>query len=477
MTLLTNRRKTLGLIGMMCAGGATQAAPRLFDVHDYGAAGDGKTLDTGAVQRAVDAAAAAGNGARVVLRGGHKYLIGAVRLAGDIDFHLADDAQVIVSTRPEDYGAPVSNTRSTGESASRDLLGVLHATGANNLTISGTGTIDGRSREFMDHFDAQTEIWVPGSFRPKLLVLENCENLVIRDITLKRAPSWTVHLVGCRRVKIHHISVENQLDVPNCDGIDPDHCQDVEIHDCHIVCGDDAIVIKTTAGHDAYGPSRNITVRDCVLQSQDSGLKIGTETTQDIHDILFERCTIIEACRGLCIQLRDQGNIYNITYRDITFTSRYFSAPWWGRGEAISFTATPRTPQGPLGAIHDILVRNVRGRAENSARIDGHATSRIHDIIFDNVSLTLDRWTRYPGGIFDNRPTTATEALEKHDTVGISVRSADRVALKNCTIQWGKNIPDYFSHALETRDVTALTHDGFKGAGAHPGKDSAIADG
>jgi hypothetical protein len=477
MTVQANRRKTLGLIGAVCGGGAAQAVLRKFDVHDYGAVGDGKTLDTQAVQRAVDAAAAAGGGAQATLRAERKYLIGAVRLAGGIDFHLANKAEILVSRRPEDYGAPVSNTVSTGESASRDLFGVLYANGANDLTISGNGTINGRSWEFMTHFDAENEWWVPGTFRPKLLVLENCENLTIRDVTLKQAPSWTIHLVGCRHVLIEHIAIQNQLDVPNCDGIDPDHCQDVEIRDCHIVCGDDAIVIKTTAGHEAYGPSRNIKVRDCVLQTQDSGLKIGTETTQDIHDILFERCKIIEACRGLCIQLRDQGNIYNITYRDITFTARYFSSPWWGRGEAISFTAMPRAPGSALGSIHDILVRNVRGRAENSVRINGHATSRIRDIMFDKVEVTLDRWTKYPGGVFDNRPTTALESLEKHNTVGISVRKADRVTLKDCAIGWGKNVPDYFSHALEVQDVTLLTHAGFQGTGAHPAKDSAIAAG
>ncbi len=474
-----NRRQSLGLIAAgALAAGSTQAAAKIFDVHDFGAKGDGQTLDTEAVQKAVDAAAQAGG--QVKLRTGMKYLLAPVELKGGIDFHLEGNAEILVSTNPADYGAPDSSKNgdsSTGTMASANLQAVLHASGADKLTISGTGTINGRSPEFMDHYDDVGEWWVPKKFRPKLVVLENCKDLTIRDITLKQAPSWTVHLLGCQRVDIGHISIHNQPDVPNCDGIDPDHCQDVNIHNCHIICGDDAIVIKATKGHDDLGPSRNITVRDCVLETQDSGVKIGTETTQDIHDVLFERCTVVNGCRGLCIQLRDAGSVYNVIFRDITFTSRYFSAPWWGRGEAISFTAIPRAPGAAIGTIHDILVQNVSGKAENSIRVSGSAESRIRNVTLDNVKVTFDRWTKYPGGVYDNRPTTAMDGVENHGTAGISLRHADNIMLKNCTVQWGINVPDYFTHALQAEDVTGLKNEGFTGTAAHPGKDAAIVTG
>lgn len=459
MTELFDRRQWLGaaaattLAGL--AGNAKAQVQAMFDVHDYGAKGDGATPDTTAIQRAIDAAAAKGNGARVLLRAGRKYLTGPVTLKGGIDFHLEGDAQLLVSVRAEDYPDP--------------LAGVLHASGADNLTISGTGTIDGRSPEFMESYDAEGEWWVPKDFRPRLVVLENCENLRIRDLTLRQAPSWTVHLVGCRKVLIDHVTIRNQMDVPNCDGIDPDHCQDVEIRNCHIVCGDDAIVIKTTARYPQYGPSRNIVVRDCVLETQDSGVKIGTETVQDIHDVLFERCEVVQGCRGCTIQLRDEGNVFNIVFRDIRFTSRYFSAPWWGRGEAISFTAIPRNPETKLGRIHDVKVERVRGRAENSIRIEGSAPGHVGGVTLDDVDVTFERWTQYPGGMFDNRPTKAVADIEKHATVGISVRHAERVTLRNCTVRWGKNVPEYFTHALQAGNAPGLVREGFNGEAARPG--------
>jgi hypothetical protein len=278
---------------------------------------------------------------------------------------------------------------------------------------------------------------------------------------------WTVHLIGCRRVLIDNVTIDNQLDVPNCDGIDPDHCQDVEIRDCLITCGDDAIVVKATAGHERYGGSRNIHVHDCVLHTQDSGLKIGTETVQDIHDLLFERIRIVSGCRGLCIQLRDEGTVRDVIFRDIDFVSRYHSAPWWGRGEAISFTAIPRNADTKVGTIRNILVQNVRGEAENSIRIEGLGGARVSDITLDNVDVILGRSTGYSGAVYDNRPTEVVEQIEPHSTVGISIRHADRIVLTDCQIQWGDVVPDYFSHAIQALDAPGLSIKGFQGVGAN----------
>ena len=452
---MIDRRTSLALFASIAAAPRALAATHDLDVRTFGAAGDGTTLDTAAIQRAIDAA---GPGTRVLIPAGGRFVTGPLRLKGGIEMRV--DGTLLASTRAEDYPDP--------------MAGLLHAQGADRLTLSGSGTIDGRSPEFMERYDAEGEWYVPKPFRPRLLVLENCADLTIRDLTLHHAPSWTVHLLGCRRVLVDGIKIDNQPDVPNCDGIDPDHCQDVEIRNCHIRCGDDAIVVKTTSGHEAYGPSARIHVHDCVLDTQDSGLKIGTETVQDVHDVVFERCTILNGCRGLCIQLRDAGSVYNVTFREIRFTARYFSAPWWGRGEAISFTAIPRTPDTRVGTIHHVTVEKVTGRAENSVRIEGSPTARVHDITLRAVDLTLARWTRYPGGVFDNRPTTAVAAIEPHDTPGFHLRHADRVTLADCRLSWGANPPDSFSHAVEAVDVTGLTLPGFVGTAAHPDRDEAV---
>ncbi|TXC69705.1 glycoside hydrolase [Sphingomonas ginsenosidivorax] len=433
------RLSTAALVGTLAAP-LSAASRKTFDARSFGAKGDGRTLDTAAIQRTIDAAAQVGG--RVVLGGSARYLTGPLTLAGGIDFHIERHATLCVSTDPAHYADP--------------LAGVLGARGAHGLTLSGAGTIDGRSPAFMERYDAVGEWWIPKPFRPRLVVLADCADLVIRDLTFARAPHWTVHLVGCRRVLIDRLTIANQLDVPNCDGIDPDHCQDVEIRNCRITCGDDAIVIKTTAGYERYGPSRNITVRDCVIETQDSGLKIGTETVQDIHDILFERCEIRRSSRGLCIQLRDAGTVRNIVFRQIRFVAQYFADPWWGRGEAISFTAVPRTASTRIGTIRDVLVEDVTGRAENSIRIEGLNGARVSDIRLRKVHVTLDRWTRYRGGLFDNRPTNVGVALEPHDTVGVNIRHADRVTLDDVTVAVAPRARGQVSDEVRSEDTTAL---------------------
>ena len=435
-----------------------QPSVPVFNVLQYGAVGDGKTLDTDAIQKAIDEAAKAGKGAQVCIPGGHQYLIGTLTLKSGIDFHLQGDAELLVSTRREDYSG-----RAT-----------IIANGANELTISGTGSINGRALEFMSHYDKSNEWWIPKNWRPRLFLLTQCNDLKVLDITINKAPSWSLHMLGCENVLVDGIKIHNNLDVPNCDGIDPDHCRNVEIRNCQISCGDDAIVVKTTRGKEDYGPSTNIHVHDCQFETQDSGVKIGTETTQDIYNVLFERCKIKTSCRGLTIQLRDEGDVYNIVFRDITFTSRYHSAPWWGRGEAISFTAIPRTTDTKIGTIHNILVKNVTGTAENSVRINGTKESQINNIRFDNVNVTLNRWTDYPGQLFDNRPTEVYPDIEPHDNPGFYLRFCDHVFLNNCSIGWGDNIPDYFSNAIQAHDVTDLKIEGFKGESAHPDRDKAI---
>lgn len=431
---------------------------REFNIMDYGAEGDGSTLDTNAIQRAIDEASSAGGGARVVVPGGHKFYTGTIEMKSNIDFHLADDTELIISSNQDDYigGAAI---------ISRDIR---------NLKISGTGNIDGQALEFMTHFDEEDEWWRPKDWRPRLFQLFTCKGLEVQDISFGNAPLWGLHMIGCEQVMIDNLTVRNHLDLPNCDGINPDHCRDVEIKNCDIRCGDDAIVVKATRQDEEFGPSSNIHVYDCVLETQDSGVKIGTETVDDIHDILFERCEIKECCRGCTIQLRDEGSVHNVTFRDINFTSRYFSNPWWGRGEAISFTAIPRTHNTRVGSIHDINVSNINARSENSIRINGTPESRIRNIKMEDVNLEMERWTKYPGGLFDNRPTEVYPDIETHDNPGYSVRFADNVRLKNCSMKWGENLPDYYTHALEAENVTGLKLSGFEGEAAHPERYDAV---
>jgi hypothetical protein len=172
--------------------------------------------------------------------------------------------------------------------------------------------------------------------------------------------------------------------------------------------------------------------------------------------------------------LRDEGDVYDVLVRDIEFSTRYHSPPWWGRGEAFSLSAIPRLPETKLGQMHDIRLENFHGQAENSGRIQGSATSRPKNISLKNIAIKMDRWTKYPGAVFDNRPTKVVTDLEPHGTPGFSIRQADGVTLDRCSVDWGKNAPEYFTHALEVEDSTKIFCEKFRGEAAHPERDDAI---
>jgi len=152
---------------------------QVFDVAQYGAVGDGNSLDSPAIQRAIDAAAAYVGKAQVLVRGGKKYVIGTLELRSSIDFHLADDAQLLASTRREDYRGGLAGATG-GHAMATATGGLIVADGATGLTISGTGSVQGRAREFMQRYDDAGEWWIPKAFRPKMFLLTGCRDLEVR---------------------------------------------------------------------------------------------------------------------------------------------------------------------------------------------------------------------------------------------------------------------------------------------------------
>jgi hypothetical protein len=430
-----------------------------FDVRSFGAVGDGIAVETTAIQRAIDAAAAQGGG-RVLVPGGKRFLTGALFLRSAVNLYLADDGMLLANPDPGDYGS---------------YPGLLNANGAQSLKIGGTGMIDGQAMQFVTGYSQKDERWEPKPFRPRMFSLERCTDLEIAGITFGHSPNWGLHMLGCDRVLVDGIRIRNFLDVPNCDGIDPDRCRDVEIRNCDIVCADDGIVVKTSDQKEDFGVTRNVVVKDCTVTSRDSGFKVGTETFGDISKVLFERCKVISAGRGPTITHRQKGNIEDIEFRDIEVTAEHHAARWWGWGEAISITAWPRTEHGSVGYLRNIRLRNIYGRAENSIRIDGQKGQPIEGVLLEDIDMTIDKWTAFPGAQFDNRPTgPGVEGLEPHDTPVFSLRHLKDVTLRRCNTHWGRNRQPYFANALQAEDVQGLKLESFHGEAAFPATQKAV---
>lgn len=453
---------TFAISGLHSFSSFAQSSSSLeVNVLSSGAVGDGLTLDTDAIQAVIDRVAAAGGG-RVLIPGGKRFLIGGLSLKSHVDLHLADDAVLLASPSPEHYTA-------------KSYIGLMNADRAEGLSISGTGHIDGQAMKFMGSYSPKDERWGPLGFRPRMFHLQRCTGLQITGISFGHSPEWGLHMLGCEHVLVDGVRIRNYLDVPNCDGIDPDRCRDMEIKNCDIVCADDGIVIKTSQQTEDFGVAHNITVRDCAITCRDSGLKIGTETFGDISKVLFERCRIVSAGRGPTITHRQSGNIEDIEFRDIEFLAQHHAARWWGWGEAASITAWTRSEGTTLGSLKDIRLKNVRGVAENSFRIDAHPDMPIRNVLLEDCDVTIDRWTQYPGGSFDNRPTWKNDpiseprGLERHDTPVFFLRNVQGAIVRNCTARWGSHPDEHCSYALEAENVSGLKIEHFNGHAARAG--------
>ena len=426
---------------------------RVFDVARYGAVGDGTTLDSPAIQRAIDEAAAYSGKSQVLLRGGKKYLVGTLVLKGAIDFHLADDAQLLASLQREHYLGGLAGS-ADADSMAAAAGALIVATGAQGLKISGTGTLQGRAREFMLRYDQPNEWWLPKDFRPKMFVLTGAAT---SKSATSPSPKRPTGVCICSAATASSSTTSKSATCSMCPTATASIPTTAATSRSETATSSAATMASSSkpAAADDYGPAANIHVEDCVIETQDAGLKIGTETTSDIHDIRFERCTIKTSSRGLCIQLRDEGSVYNIDFRDITFVSRYYSDPWWGRGEAISFTAIPRKPgiKTRHSPPHHRAERH-RPRREQRPRLGKPRQPRArHPSSTMSTSRSIAGRNTRAASTTTARPS-AMAAIEPHDTAGFSIQDADDVTLRDCKLDWGANRPDSFGEAIAGRKIS-----------------------
>ena len=451
---------------------------KVYNILAYGAIGDGHTDDALAIQKAIDACSAAGGG-RVVVPSGKTYLAGPFKLKSFVDFYVETNAKLLANPNEKVYT----------ESAFRENKGegTIWIGGENlvNVTIQGAGIIDGNGISFMGAELEDSYVLKPFNVvdpRPHILTIIGGKNIRILDLTIQNSAYWTVHLIGCDDVVIDHITLLNSLKVRNSDGIDLDHSKNVRISNCYIESGDDCICLKNRREYEEFGPCENITVSNCTMSSRSCAIKIGSENMDSINNVLINNCIISKSNRGIGIQNRDEGTVSNVIFSNIIIESRLFSDVWWGKAEPIYVTAYPRAKgnhkdagwrfpkgqtEGKVGAVRGISFYNIKCTSENGIYVGGESADKVSGILFDGITVFLDKTTAIPGGIYDRRPSNV-EGLLKAPTSGFYLDKSSNITIRNSTVDWGKNLPDYFSKPLENNGVTGLKTMNLEGeAAAH----------
>ena len=313
-------------------------AQNIYHPQQFGAVGDGKTNDAAAIQQAIDRCSAEGGGT-IVLDNGHTYLAGPIRLKSNVELHLEPTA--VLLAHPDESLYRLS---AFGANEGEGMMW-LYADGADNVAITGKGTIDGNGVAFMGaELDDSYELKPVTTFdpRPHVLTLTDVRHLTVRDVTIREGAYWTLHLVGCDGAVIDGINLLNNLKIRNGDGIDIDHSRNVRIANCHITSGDDCICLKNRRETEKYGSCHGIVVTNCVMTSRSCAIKIGSENMDSIYIVLFDNCIIRASNRGLGIQNRDEGTVTDVVFSNIMLDCQLWSDVWWGKAEPIYVTSYPR---------------------------------------------------------------------------------------------------------------------------------------
>ncbi len=424
---------------------------RSVSISSFGAVGDGQTLNTNAIQRAIDACHDAGGG-RVIVPAG-KWLTTPFDLKSRVELHLEARAEVVFTDDKEYYFADPATLSESARRKQRfiqqyggignDILPrpLISANGCEDIAITGAGKLDGQGlcwwpllRVWWDNMRKQ----YPSSVyerawrgldpqktygRPQMVQPFKCRNVLLEDFTIVNGPFWIVHPVACENVIIRHVRVRSagsapNPDSPNTDGINPESCKNVLIEDCDIDTGDDAIAIKSgldEAGRKRGLPSENIVIRRCRATSP---IAIGSEMSGGVRNLLVDNFVFAAPRMDTYVHIKTRrgrgGVVENLWFENLsggpcsksvlTVTMEY----WTQKVPAPPEPVSERTPR--LRNLHfKSIASDHPDQAAQAICINGLPEMPIEGVTFENIRITSKE--------------------------GMSCNNAQRVTMKNVVLQ------------------------------------------
>jgi parallel beta-helix repeat protein len=430
-----------------------------YNIVDFGAVSDGKTMNTSAIQSAIDAANKKGGG-RVLIPEG-SFLTGSIILKSGVELHLLEKAVLLGSTNRDDY---------------RKLnrwVALILADNQSNISITGRGQIDGQGRQLALNIDSLfyagkldsasynfVEVRPSYTVRPQLIEFEQCKNIKVRNVTLVNAACWVETYDQCSNIIIDSVRVNSDA-YWNNDGIDIQDCRNVRITNCTINSSDDGICIKS---HSDDLSCDSIYVAHCTVRSSASAIKFGSRSHGRFNNITIEDIRIYDTFRSaVAIECVDGGSLENILIDHIEATNT---------GNALFIRLGDRNKNRNAGTIKNVVIKNmkveiaferpdyayeIRGPElpffHNTfpASITGIPEHRVENVTLENIEI------RYPGrgnNGLANMPLSRLEEIPEKITEypefsmfgelpawGFYVRHMDGLTMKN--IKLSIDAPDY----------------------------------
>lgn len=318
-----------------------------YNILDYGAKADGKTLNTTAIQSAIDAAHQNGSG-RVIIPAG-RFLSGAIQMKSGVELHVQENGILLGSTNPDHY-FKLNRWKA-----------LIIADGQENIAITGQGEIDGQGRQLALHIDS---LFYAGQIdsaqynfverrpkyylRPQLIEFVRCENIQLKNITLKNAACWVQTYDQCRNIVMDSVRTDSDA-YWNNDGIDIQDCVNVRITNCFVNAADDGICLKSQS---AQHLCDSIYIANCTVRSSASAVKFGTVSHGGFKNVVIKNIKVYDTFRSaIAIECVDGGILENILIDSLTATNT---------GNAIFIRLAERSKKESMGELRNVTIKNIK---------------------------------------------------------------------------------------------------------------------
>ena len=477
-------RFKLGMMVVMALVFATPHAlhAREFDIRQYGAVGNGTTLDTAAIQQAIDAAAADGGGTVVVSQG--TFLSGSIILKSHVTLRVDQGATLLGSPRRANYRR-------------LNFHGLILADKQEEIGICGKGIIDGNGKQLVADTmrllaegkvrDSEPENHPYASVgeRPVIINFRNCRKITVRDITLRESACWVQDYVECTDLLIENITVRTLAAITN-DGIDIDGCSKVVVRGCDIDAEDDGICLKSSGQ-----VCEDVLVENCRIRSTCNALKFGTASVKGFKNITCRNLEIYDTyLSGIALEIVDGGLMENVNISKVKITDT---------NNPLFIRLGQRNSKSTAGVIKGVNLSDITAEIPNrprramnkfpefwrhqcttliTASITGLPGHPVQDVTLRNITLVyggigstpklhhlrLDNLAAVPECV-ENYPESKMFGVLP--AWGLYCRHAEGITFDNVTLRVsGKD----YRPAIIGDDVRNLTLDGVRvlSAGSHP---------
>lgn len=371
----------------------------IYNIKEHGAVGDGKQINTKAIQLAIDTVAASGGGTVFISDGIYK--TGTIELKSNVELHLASDGVLLGSENVEDYPERenVKHVDTRNLPRNRNAC-MIYADECKNIAITGSGKIDCNGTSFVMKKGGEPGAWegweyvrIDAPTPPRVVFFAGCQNVKIEDVTMVNQPSgWSYWIHDCDYVTFDKCKILAEVQYPNNDGIHINSSRNVTISNCMITSGDDCIVVRANnASLKENKVCEKVTVINCNLTSYSSGIRIAWMSDGVIRNCTFSNIVITDTTIGISLflpeycdrtQTPDQGRedtlIEHLSFNNIMMDAIY--------GPPIKIFIG-QTPETRCNAIRNVFFSNVRSRGLEFPYLKGKSDCKLKNISFTDCSF------------------------------------------------------------------------------------------